>query len=113
MVRMTKSVGGALGVAALLIALAGTYALASSGGSTITVCVSHKGGTFYRARKCAKHDGKLSWNKPGPQGTQGKPGRQGTQGPQGNPGSPGATNVIVRTASDNPLPGGAFDTTSG
>jgi len=69
--RLSKSVA-ALGVAALMAAGGGAYALASSTGATITVCVSHKNGTLYQARKCAKHDQRLSWNQQGLQGAQGR-----------------------------------------
>jgi hypothetical protein len=50
--------------------------------------VSHKGGTLYKAKKCAKHDRELTWNKQGPQGRQGVQGVQGMpgSGPQGPPG---------------------------
>lgn len=82
----------AVGVCALLAA-GGGYALASgSGGNTITVCVSHHGGALYKAKKCAKHDKKLTWNKlgpRGPQGIQGIQGQTGNTGPQG----PGATSI--------------------
>jgi hypothetical protein len=74
-----------------LLAVGGGYALASGGsGGTITVCVSHHGGALYKAKKCAKHDKKLSWNKVGPQGIQGIQGQTGQTGPQG----PGATTIV-------------------
>jgi hypothetical protein len=60
-----------LAITLMLLAAGGAYALASSAGGTITVCVSHKDGTLYRAAKCAKHDTKLSWNKQGPPGKNG------------------------------------------
>jgi hypothetical protein len=84
-----------LGAATLLIAGGGAYALASSRGDAITVCVRHKGGVLYEARKCAKHDRALSWNKQGAAGAPGLPGPpglqglQGLQGPQGIQGVPG------------------------
>jgi hypothetical protein len=83
---MSKRAGVAL-VTAMLIAGGGAYALARSTNSTVTVCVHHKSRTLYQAKKCAKHDKKLSWNKRGrtgprgPQGTQGVPGAQGQAGP--------------------------------
>jgi hypothetical protein len=41
----------ALVVMSLAIAISGgAYALASSGTATITVCISHNGGTLYKAR---------------------------------------------------------------
>jgi hypothetical protein len=84
--RLSKPAGAALATA-VLIAGGGAYALASSTGSTVTACVNHKNRTLYKAKKCAKHDQKLSWNKQGrtgprgPQGTQGAPGVQGQTGP--------------------------------
>jgi hypothetical protein len=81
----------ALGAAALLILGGGAYALASSNGRTITVCVHHKGGTLYLARKCARHDKTLSWNK---QGAPGPIGPQGATGPQGAQGAPGLSSAF-------------------
>jgi hypothetical protein len=86
--RFSRGIVG-LGVTVLVIIGGGAYAFASSGGGTITVCVSHKTGTLYRATKCARHDAKLSWNKQGPQGVRGPQGAQGTQGIQGNTGAAG------------------------
>jgi hypothetical protein len=78
-------------VVSALLAAGGGYALASStGGKTITVCVKHKGGALYKAKKCAKHDKKLTWNKQGPQGIQGQSGQTGQTGPQG----PGAVDIV-------------------
>jgi hypothetical protein len=91
--RLRRS-GLVLGTAALLVAAGGAYALASSGGQTITVCVKHNGGTLYQAHKCANHDKQLSWNKqgsPGATGTRGPAGATGPQGPQGPQGDTGAT----------------------
>lgn len=79
--RLSQSVS-ATAAAAALIAAGSAYALASSSGGTITVCVNHKDGSLYKAGKCAKHDHKLSWNQQGPQGTQGP---QGPQGPATGP----------------------------
>ena len=81
---------------ALLVAGGGAYALASSGGGTITVCVSHKGGALYRAKKCAKHDKQLSWNKQGPQGATGP---RGLQGAPGTPGTPGPSHAYSSVSS--------------
>jgi hypothetical protein len=74
----------ALSAAVMLLAAGGAYALASSGGGTITACVKHKAGTLYKARRCAKHDTVLSWSEQGPAGPQ------GPQGATGSPGTPGA-----------------------
>jgi hypothetical protein len=54
------------------------------------VCVSHKGGTLYKARKCAHHDRTLTWNAKGPRGLVGPIGSTGRTGPQGMPGSSNA-----------------------
>ena len=106
-------------VVAVLVAGGGAYALAASGSGTITVCVSHTKGTLYKAKKCAKHDKKLSWNTQGPQGIQGPrgvqgaegaqgvQGAQGIQGTKGNQGSPGTARGYGSvpascTASDSP-----------
>ena len=87
------------------LAAGGGYAFASSVSSnTITVCVSHAGGTLYKAKKCAKHDKKLTWNKQGPQGIQGL---KGDTGPQG----PGATYLVHNasgTAAGTPTPIGTI-----
>jgi hypothetical protein len=70
------------------------------------VCVNHKGGSLYRAKKCAKADRKLSWEKQGPpgptgeagaQGPRGIQGQQGVQGQQGIKGAPGISNYQVIT----------------
>jgi hypothetical protein len=100
----------AFGVTALLILGGGAYALAKSSGGTITVCVSHKGGALYKAKKCAKHDKKLRWNARGPAGPKGSTGARGAQGAQGAPGSigpqgPGGTMLTYdNTASATPTP---------
>jgi hypothetical protein len=100
--------GVALTIGALMLA-GGTYAFASSSARTIVVCVSHTSGTLYKARTCARHDRKLSWNKQGTRGSVGPRGAQGLQGPRGpqglqgarglsgNPGAPGAPAVIAST----------------
>src|SRR5215467_13184536 len=49
---------------------AGAYALTSSSG-TISACVSHINGVFYRAGSCKSHDSRLTWNIRGPQGPPG------------------------------------------
>jgi hypothetical protein len=66
-----------LGILALVVAGAGGAYAANGGGGKITVCVHKTGGGLYRARHCAKHDGKLSWNA------------------KGNTGSPGVTTAWV------------------
>jgi hypothetical protein len=72
-----------LSAVALICAVGGGAYAASKTAGKITVCVSHAGGGLYQAKKCAKRDKSLTWNKTGIQGLQ------GPQGPQGLPG-PGA-----------------------
>jgi len=88
--------GAVAGAAGLLVFVGGgAYALAGASGGTVTVCVNHKTGVLYKAKTCAAHDRKLSWNQqgaPGPRGAngpQGAPGPQGSQGPQGVQGATG------------------------
>jgi hypothetical protein len=100
--------GLAAGALILLIAGAG-YALAnsSSGGPTINACVHKKGRGVYVAKRCAKHDTKLSWNKVGPRGTAGQPGPIGPKGDAGNvgPQGPGATALVYNaTGTASPVP---------
>jgi len=88
--RRLSKLALALAFAALLIVGGGAYALGSSRSQTITVCVKHKGGTLYQSRRCAKRDGKLSWNaQDRPTGSQSVPGATGPQGPRGNAGPQG------------------------
>lgn len=86
-----------LGAVALLLGGGTAYALASSTGGTITVCVKHDGGALYKAKKCAKHDSRLSWNKQGSAGATGATGATGPQGPKGDTGpqAPGATTFAM------------------
>jgi hypothetical protein len=82
----------AVGVIAVAAAAGGAYA-ATSKTTTINVCVRHSGGALYKAKKCAKHDKKLTWNQQGrigPQGPKGSTGATGPQGPTGLQGTPGA-----------------------
>lgn len=98
--RLSRLTGAMLALA-MLIAGGGAYALASSSGGTITVCVNHKNGTLYKAKKCARHDKNLSWNKvgpTGPQGPAGPQGQQGQQGIQGVQGSAGPSNAYFNHA---------------
>lgn len=84
----------AVALTALVIAASGgAYAAVKSSSQTIMVCVHRKGGGLYSARKCAQHDGRLSWNKTGltgARGPRGLPGQAGTQGPAGPQGPTGA-----------------------
>ena len=87
--RLSK-LGATLGVAVVTLAGGGgAYALASSNGGTITVCVKHTGGALYSAKKCARHDQQLSWNKQGPAGATGSQGPAGVLGAQGAQGPAG------------------------
>lgn len=96
-IRLRHVSSSAVAVAAvgLLIAGGGAYALASSRGGKITICVSHHGGALYKAKRCARRDKKLSWNKQGPQGAPGSPGPQGTQGPPGPAGPQGPGGSVL------------------
>lgn len=80
--------GVVLGIIAIAIAAAGgAYAATST--SAITVCIHRHGGALYKAKKCARHDKKLSWNakgQTGPAGPTGATGPPGARGPQGLPG---------------------------
>ncbi len=70
-----------LGVLALVVAAGGgAIAASGGGGKTITACVKKQGGTLYQAKKCKKHDKKLTWNKQGPPGPAGTNGTNGTNG---------------------------------
>jgi len=74
-----------------VVALAGGAYAAASGGGRISVCVRHRGGVLYRARRCARRDHRLSWNVRGPRGPRGPQGPRGATGPQGPQGPQGAT----------------------
>jgi hypothetical protein len=78
-----------VGVITLLIA-GGGYALASGSNST-TVCVKKNGGTVYKARKCGKHDGRLTLQNTGKTGATGPVGQTGPTGPAGPTGPTGPT----------------------
>lgn len=90
----------AAGLAALLIGAAGG-AFAESGGGTITACVRKHGGALYRASKCAKGDGKLTWNRVGPRGSAGANGTNGSAGPQG-PGAIAIDTLVAHSPDTNP-----------
>jgi hypothetical protein len=92
----------AIGALAIVVAAAATAYGAGGGGGAITVCVTHSDGTLYKAKKCAKHDAKLSWNKEGPQGPQGPRGAQGPQGEKGAAGTPGAKGETGATGPQGP-----------
>ena len=79
-----------VGVITLLIA-GGGYALAS-GGNSLTVCVKKNGGTVYKARKCNKHDAKLTLQNTGKTGPAGQ---RGPAGPAGQTGPAGPTGLVT------------------
>ncbi len=68
--RLNNILTIALGGLILGIAITGG-ALAASGSNEISACVHHKGGGLYKARKCAKHDSRLTWNARGVRGKNG------------------------------------------
>jgi hypothetical protein len=72
-----------------LMAIAAGVTFAASSSKQITVCFRHKGGALYKAKSCAKHDSKLTWNATGPQGSAGMNGSNGTNGTNGTGGSNG------------------------
>jgi hypothetical protein len=82
-----------VGVITLLIA-GGGYALASASNS-ITVCVKQHGGTVYKARKCDKHDAKLTLQNTSKTGPAGPVGQTGATGPAGQTGPTGPTGLVT------------------
>src|SRR4051794_22877585 len=77
-----RSPGRLLGVIAVVIAMcsatfAVTYATTAEKGGKITACVKKSDGTLYSAKKCAKGDKKLTWNKQGVAGPAGPDGKAG------------------------------------
>ena len=84
-------------VVALGAGVAGGALAAGNASPTITACVHKHGGGLYRAKHCARHDRKLSWNELGPQGP---PGNVGQQGPQGPPGTVDTSNFYTKAQSD-------------
>jgi len=92
------------GVVALGIAAVGGAYAANGGGAAIRVCVHHKGGALYKAKKCAKHDSALRWNV---QGVQGPAGPQGLPGAQSAPGANGTAVAFAHVFSN-----GTLDTTN-
>lgn len=64
----------------------------------ISVCVGHKKGTLYIAKKCAPKDKRIEWDAQGPPGATGAAGSSGpagTAGPAGPTGPPGAGAATV------------------
>ena len=97
----------AIGVlAAGLIAVAAGIAYGAGVSSQISVCVHRNGGALYKAKKCAKHDSKLTWNTVGPSGTRGLTGAAGGPGTSGFAGeTPGANGAIAGygTSAEGPV----------
>jgi hypothetical protein len=86
--RISPTLGVAL-LAFVLVASGGAYAAVKTSTKTISVCSHHKGGGLYSARRCARHDRRLSWNASGRQGAAGPTGTAGVTGAQGPAGSQG------------------------
>jgi hypothetical protein len=86
--RISPSLGVAV-LALVLVAAGGAYAAVRTSTKTISVCVHHSAGGLYRARRCAAHDRRVSWNAGGRRGAVGATGAQGPAGAQGQPGTPG------------------------
>ena len=82
-----------VGVITLLIA-GGGYALAR-GSNSLTVCVKKNGGRLYKARKCSKHDAKLTLQNTGKTGPAGQTGPAGPAGQTGPAGPAGPTGVVT------------------
>jgi hypothetical protein len=88
--HITPALGVAL--AALVLAASGvSYAAVTRTPGTISGCVHRTGGGLYLARKCARHDRRLTWGITGPTGTAGTPGAAGAPGTPGIAGTPGTS----------------------
>jgi len=90
--RISPTLGVAL-IAVVLAASGGAYAAVKTSAKTISVCINRKGGALYSARRCARHDRRLSWNADGRQGAAGAAGAQGPAGAPGSAGTPGRPGV--------------------
>jgi hypothetical protein len=93
--HVSPSVGVAL-TALVVGASGGAYAAVQSAPAAISACVRHRGGGLYTARRCARHDLRLTWNATGPTGPTGSAGPQGAAGaagPQGIQGVHGPTHA--------------------
>ena len=73
----------------LSVAVAGGFALASSGGGAISACASRRTGTLRIATTCRRGERAVSWNQQGPTGPPGSAGPAGSPGPVGSPGPAG------------------------
>lgn len=92
-------------LSAVAAAAGGAYAATQSSPGVISACVHGRGGGLYLARKCDRHDRRVTWNVTGPAGASGLPGAQGPPGPPGPAGTPGAaaTTLIAQVAPDGRL----------
>jgi hypothetical protein len=116
LVKRCGAPGVVLGIMALVVVAAGGAYAATSGGGTISVCVSKSGGGLYKARHCAAGERKLIWNVTGPKGAGGKTGSAGVAGGAGPAGPGGATgpagpagnNVTVTETTTVSVDTGAF-----
>ena len=71
----------------------GAYAATRPSPGVVSACVHGRGGGLYLARRCARHDRRVTWSVTGPAGAAGAPGAQGPAGAQGPPGAAGAAAV--------------------
>ncbi len=85
----------ALAAVALLAVAGGAYAATAN--KTISICVKKKGGSLYKASRCARGDAKLTWNEVGPTGPQGATGAKGATGDTGATGATGANGATGAT----------------
>ena len=105
-----------LGALAVVLAAGGIADATSGGSKTIRVCVHKRGGGWYSARRCKRHDRRLSWNGRGPAGPQGPRGTgagprgpRGLRGPRGFTGKTGARGATGATGPTGPAgPSGAI-----
>ena len=81
-------------LAALVVgASGGAFAAVRSAPALISACVHHHGGGIYTARRCARHDRRLTWNITGPAGGAGSAGPRGSTGPRGPAGASGPQGI--------------------
>jgi len=76
-------------IASVAAASGGAWAASKTSSKAITACVRHHGGAIYVAKKCKRHDKRLSWNTTGPRGATGATGAAGTPGAPGTSGATG------------------------
>jgi hypothetical protein len=83
---------GCAAAAALLVS-GGAFAIAGQGSGTLSACVHRKGGALYEAKKCTRHDSRLTWSISGPQGPAGPAGPAGSPGANGTNGTNGSNGI--------------------